>query len=220
MASLEEAKVLLEEGWKAREALDFDTAREKLTKSRETFEKAGDFRLVTEALNHLAYTEKLAAGQSANLALKLAKESENIAEKNNIDPILTYRAIISTAETAGLFEVSLKYAEKILPLLQKPILKGDLYAHIASLELRTGKLEQAGETIGKSLLLIEEGWDSEREPHRSIWKLKTMITQALIAYNMGNKTEAMETFHNARQIALEQDLKPRLAQIEILIDSL
>ena len=220
MANLDEARVLLEEGWKAREALDLDTARIKLQESQQVFEETGEFQLVTESLNHQAYTEKLDAGQHAVLALELAMKSEQIAVEHGVDPVLTYRAVMSTAETAGLFELALQYANKMLPLLDKPILKGDLMSHIATFEMRTGNITKASQSIEQALSLLEEGWETEREPHRTIWKLRALCTKAIIKSNMGEKDEAKNLLENAKRIAENNDLKPRLKQIETLIKHL
>lgn len=220
MNNIEDAKELMEEGWKARENLEFEVAREKLNASLKIFEKERDFKLVTEALNHLAYTEKLDSAQHASLALETALKSEKIAIEHQIDLSLIYRAIISTAESLGNFELALKYTNKMLPLLNKPILKGDLLSHMATFEMRTGNLSKATETIEEALKLLEEGWDSEREPHRTIWKLRALSAKALIISNQGDKSEALEILSNAKRIAQENDLKPRLKQIEMLIETL
>ncbi len=218
MANLEEAKVLLEEGWKARENLDLPTARVKLQESQRVFEEAGEFRLVTESLNHQAYTEKLDATQHAALALELAMESEQVALENGTELVLIYRAVMSCAETAGLYEIGLQYANKMLPLLEKPVLQGDLYSHIATFEMRTGNLEQAKQTIEKGLALLQEGWETEREPHRTIWLLRAHMAKALITYNSGNRDEAVSILQKAKESVKDrEDLKPRVQQIEMLL---
>jgi len=50
----------MEQGWRAREALDFDTAERLLNDAKALFEKSDDWFNVTECLNHLAYTKNYA----------------------------------------------------------------------------------------------------------------------------------------------------------------
>lgn len=218
MSNLEKAKVLLEEGWKARENLDLPTARVKLQESQRIFEEAGEFRLVTESLNHRAYTEKLDATQHAALGLELAMESERVALEHGTEVVLIYRAIMSCAETANFHELGLQYANKMLPLLKKPVLQGDLYSHIATFEMRTGNLEQANQTIEKGLALLQEGWETEREPHRTIWLLRAHMAKALITYNGGNRDGAIDILQKAKDsIQGREDLKARAQQIDLLL---
>lgn len=218
MATTEEAKVLMEEGWQSRENHDFETAEEKLQTARTVFHDSGAYWEETEALNHLAYNEKLQAMQHAQKALDLAMESVEIAEEKGTEAGSAYRAVVSTAESLGLFETALTYANKMLEATTKAAIKGDLLSHIATLEMRTGKLDQAKDTIEQAIALIQDGWESEREPHRTIWHLRALIANALITYNRGNRDGALEILENAKtRVEGREDVKSRVQQIEMLL---
>lgn len=95
--------------------------------------------------------------------------------------------------------------------------KGDMQSHLASCLLRTGKISHAADTIEESLKNIDAGWDTERDPHRSIWKSKALAVRSLINFNMGNLDEAKELANKSLQIAKSVDATSRIRQVEELI---
>jgi len=212
-----EAKELMEQGWHARENLEFAKAEKLLTKAKALFEQAEDWFNVTECLNHLAYTQKLKAAQTTNAGLKFVEDALAIAKTKNTKDILIKRALVSLLDTVGEFEQALNDAQQLLENTTKPANKADILTHIAYFELRTGKLEKAHKTITAALTLIIEGWHTEKDPIRSVWKTRILLTQGLILYNKNKLTEAHASATEALQIAKAQDLKTRITQANDLI---
>jgi tetratricopeptide (TPR) repeat protein len=210
------ASNLMEEGWKAREDLEFEKAEKLLTEAKELFEKVGDWFNVTEALNHLAYTQKLKAVRNNLEGMKYVDQARKIAVEHNIKVELVYRALMSLASSSGLFEQALEWAEKSLDYFTAPAAKADILSHIAIFQLRTGKLEKAEKTINQAESLMDQGFNLEREPHRSVWKSKMLATKALVLYNKGSLKEAKKYFGKAREVAEKQNLKLRLDEINAL----
>jgi len=214
----EEAKRLMEGGWKAREDLDFEKAEKLLTEAREMFEKDGDWFNVTESLNHLAYTQKLKAIQNNLRGMEYAKEAERLSTKYSTKKSSILRTLMSLASSLGLFEQALKWGKECLTQTTKPLSEADVLSHIAVFQLRTGKLEESEKTINEAESLMQNNWNDEKEPHRSIWKSKILATKSLILYNKGHLEEAKIYIKNARKIAEEQNLKTRLAEIDSIAE--
>ena len=206
-------KKLMEEGWQARESLEFEKAEKLLTEAKILFEEAGDWFNVTEALNHLAYNEKLRAGQNNLKGITYAEEAKAVADKYNTKAELVFRALMSLASSAGFFEQALKWGEMCLDSVTTAAAKADILSHIAVFQLRTGKLKEAERTITKASTCMEDGFSLEREPHRSIWKSKILIAKALIFYNKGDFESVKKILVEARLVAEKQNLKARLAEI-------
>ncbi|MFA6982116.1 MAG: hypothetical protein WC243_03790 [Patescibacteria group bacterium] len=213
-----DAKQLMEEGWKAREGLEFETAEKLLNEAKVIFEQEGNWFDVTETLNHLAYSEKLKAIHHNLEGMKLAKEAGELATLHSTNKVLVLRALMSLANSAGLFEQALKWGYECLTLFDKPAPRADVLSHIATFQLRTGKLDEAEVTISEAETLLDEGFEGEREPHRSIWKSKILMTKALIMYNKGNLTEGKVCIEEALKIADTQNLKTRTEEIKSVIE--
>ncbi len=210
------AAQLMEEGWKARENLEFEKAEKLLKEAKALFEKNGDWFNVTEALNHLAYTEKLKAAHSNLQGMQYAEKAREVALSHSIETGFVLRALMSLASSSGLFEQALGWAEKSLHISTKPATKADILSHIATFQLRTGKLEEAEKTVNQAELLMEQGFEDEREPHRSIWKSRLLAAKALILYNKGKLREAEEYILGAQEVAEKQNLKTRMDEIKAL----
>jgi len=212
------AKELMEQGWKAREELDFEKADKLLKEARVLFEKEKDWFNVTEAINHLAYSEKLKAVHHNLQGLHLAKGAEKIANDHSVRKHLVLRALMSLANSAGNFEAALKYGEEALKFYDKPLPRADILSHIATFQLRTGKMSKAEKTIEEAMKLCEEGFSLESEPHRSIWKSKILLTKGLILYNKGELDGAKELGQEALKLAESQDLKTRIEEIKKFLE--
>jgi tetratricopeptide (TPR) repeat protein len=213
----EDPKILMEEGWKAREDLEFEKAERLLNQALKIFEESEDWFNVTESLNHLAYTEKLKAVHHNLRGMEYAEESRGVAETHSTKKIMVLRALMSLADSAGLFELALKYGHECLSEISKPLHKADVLCHIATFQLRTGQLAEAEETIKEAELLMEQHINEEKEPHLSIWKSKILATKGLILYNKGDKEEAKRFLSEALDIAKKQNLKTRVAQIDAIL---
>jgi tetratricopeptide (TPR) repeat protein len=209
---------LMEEGWKARENLDFNKAEKLLIEAKEMFEKVGDWFNVTEALNHLAYTEKLKAIHHNLKGMAYAKEAKRISEGHSTRKELVLRALMSLANSSGLYEQALRWGKECLKYFPGSASRADILSHIATFQLRTGYLAEAEKTINEAELLIDQGYEQEREPHRSIWKSKVLFTKALILFNKNTVREAKEYADRAYQIAKEQDLKTRQKEIQEIME--
>lgn len=211
-----DAKELMEEGWKARESLEFEKAEKLLTQAKEAFEKQGDWFNVTEALNHLAYNEKLRAINHNQKGMKYAEESLDVAKRQGTKTELALRALMSLASSAGLFEQALKWAQKMLQTVTKTASRADILSHIATFQLRTGKLTEAEASVEEAEALMRQGFDDEREPHRSIWKSRLLATKGIILYNKGDLEGAKKCINEALEIATKQNIKTRIEEIKAI----
>lgn len=81
--NVSKAKQLREQCWKVREDFRFDGAEKLLNEVEAIFEQELDFYNVTECLNHLAYNYKLQATKLAEKGFETAKESYEIAKRQN-----------------------------------------------------------------------------------------------------------------------------------------
>jgi tetratricopeptide (TPR) repeat protein len=171
---------------------------------------------VTECLNHLAILEKLKAVHHNLYGMHYAEEANVLATEHNTERKLVLRALMSLANSAGLFEKALKWGREALPLFTKDADKADILAHIATFELRTGDIETAVKTIEEAKTLMEKGYETQGEPHRSIWKSKILLTKAIILFNSGDNRTAKECFEEGYEIAKKQNLKTRIAKAEAL----
>jgi len=214
----EDAKKIMEEGWKARENLEFEKAEKLLNQAMALFEKNDDWFNVTEALNHLAYTEKLKAVHHNLKGMEYAKKSERIAKEHFTKKVLILRALMSLANSSGLFEQALKWGYECLEEFSKPLPRSDILSHIATFQLRTGKLSEAEKVINEAESLMEQHFDEENEPHRSIWKSKILATKGLILYNKDDIKGARKYLKEALDIAEKQDLKTRVAEIKAMME--
>ena len=96
--------------------------------------------------------------------------------------------------------------------------KADILSHIATFQLRTGKLVDAEKTINEAELLMDNHLEEEQEPHRSIWRSKILATKGLILYNKGETESAKENLTNALDVAKKQNLKTRITEIETIME--
>ncbi|OGC50637.1 hypothetical protein A2716_03045 [candidate division WWE3 bacterium RIFCSPHIGHO2_01_FULL_40_23] len=215
---LKYAKKIMEEGWKAREALEFEKAEKLLNEALKIFEEEGDHFNLIEATDHLAYSKKLKGLVLINEGLNLSIEALKTADERGMERALPLRAIMSLANAFGNFEVALKYCEEALPLFDKSMPKADILSHKATFLLRTGHIREAGRVIDEALKLCEKNWEKEREPHRSIWKSKALLTKGLILYNRKKLKEAREYGEEAKKLAQKKDLKTRLIEINLFLD--
>jgi tetratricopeptide (TPR) repeat protein len=212
------AKEIMEEGWKARENLEFERAEKLLNEAMILFEEAGDWFNVTEALNHLAYTEKLRAVHHNLKGMEIAKKSKEISEKHGTKKALILRTLMSLADSAGLYEQALKWGHACLVEFPKPLPKADILSHVATFQLRTGNLFEAEKSINEAEDLMKSGWDQEFEPHRSIWKSKILVTKGLILYNKNDLDEARKYLTEALSIAERNNLKTRVPEIKEIMN--
>lgn len=213
---IQEAKELMENGWRARENLEFNKAKELLLQAKGVFENEEDWFNVTECLNHLAYNEKLQAMHHNLDGIKYAEEAEEIANKHNTERKLILRTLMSLASSAGLFERALHWSKEAIPMFTKDADKADIFGHAATFNLRTGDIKKALENIEIAEDLMGKGFDTQNEPHRSIWKSKLLLTKALISFNNDDIPSAKRFFEEGYKIAKDQNLKTRIAEAEAL----
>lgn len=216
MDKIDIAKYLMEEGWKAREALEFDKAEILLNEARKEFEALNDYSNVTECLNHLAYLYKLKAYWSGKKAVEYAKRSLETAKEKNAKTILSIRAVVSTLKYTGNFEEAYPYIKSFIDSQENVAAKGDVEADFAFTTMRMGYPDEALKIINDSISHIEEGWEMERMPHKAIWMSKAYLFRGLINYNLGKKDEAKKDYNQALKYAKDADNKTRLAEAEDL----
>lgn len=217
---IEKAKKLMQEGSNDRENLDFEKAFTKLNLAKDLFEKEKDWYNVTECLNHLAYTHKLISQQNLIEATKLCDTAQKIATNKKTKNASILRAKISVSSAATNYEESIKTAKKLLKLYDKPANQADVLAHLADFYLRTGGKQKALITVDKALQLLEKGWKNEKDPERSIWKCKALITKSLILFNKGQLQFAKKYAEEALKLAKEHNLKSRVIQAEKVLNLL
>ncbi len=210
----------MERGWKARESLDFELAETLLKEAKSLFAQAKDWYNVTECLNHLAYTYKMQSDQLLNQGIAATQEAESISATRKTKPASVLRAKISLLSAKGLYEEALKTAHQLLKTVDRPANKADVFQHIAMYELRTGHLTQAKKSIAKAEYLLAQGWEEEREPHRSIWKVSILLTKGLIYHNLRNPIEAKKCGKESLIIATTNNLQARAAQAEAFMKTI
>jgi len=220
--SITKAKELMENGWRARENLELDKAQKLLNEAKTIFEKEEDWFNVTECLNHLAYTFKLMSKHALEEGMKLVESSEKMQVQYRTKRTSILRAKMSLLDSMGNFETSLTIACELLNDYTKPANQADVLSHIAMFQLRTGDIEGAMITINNAVKLIEEGWNDEKDPVRSIWKTKILMTKGLISYNIGDIETAKKLGDSALELAQALSLKTRISDARnflALIDS-
>lgn len=212
------AKQLMGDGWKAREDYRFKEAEDMLNEAYELFVQEEDYFNATECLNHLSINERLKAGVSMKKAIECAQKSYKLAQDKGTKTDLILRALMSSYGTAGEYELGMKYVEELLSRTEKPANRADYLTHLAMFKLRAGDISSARDSIEEAEKLLDEGWDSEREPHRSIWKCAILMNKSVILYNLGKKNDACKYAKEALELAKAQNLKARIQQAERLME--
>jgi len=75
---------------------------------------------------------------------------------------------MSLHDAAGQYEDALKIAFKLYAKTEKPANKSDILAHMANFSLRAGHINDAQKYISEAEKFMEQGWDDEKDPVRSI----------------------------------------------------
>jgi tetratricopeptide (TPR) repeat protein len=211
------AKQLMEQGWHAREDLRFEEAEDLLNQAYALFIEQEDYFNATECLNHLASTYKLRVGKLMQESINCAEKSLKLSKEKETRSDLVLRELMSVYAAAGQYEWGLPYLQELLDKTEKPANKADYLSHLATFQMRMGDLVSAHTAIIEAEELLEKGWDDEREPHRSIWKVRIILTKALILYNMEDLDRAQGCAHEALAIAKKENLKTRTTQAESVL---
>lgn len=210
----------IELGWKQRELHNFTDADKLLLESiDELTNSMEDPKQLTEAINHYVYSLKMQGQIKLKEAAEKANKSLKVATDNNIDNTLSLRAAISANTGIGFFEQSLKYAKEYQSRCTKPFPIADSTEQVAYSLLRTGRALEAQLEIdiAYDIMLNNDDFKSEREPHQGILKLKIYITKILIEYNLNNTKLAKELYDTAIEIANEkEEYKHRKMELEAL----
>ncbi len=216
----EEAKKIMHEAVLLREALNFDEAYKLLDKAKGAFEDLADLYQASECINHIAYTKRLQAKLLLEEGHKLALEALNLTTTNSLKTGSAYRAVISLSSALEMFEQELTMSKKLLEQTVKPANKADIMQFISYAQLRTGDVNTAYQSIQQALSLINEGWETEVEPARSVWKSSILLTKSLIEYNLGKVQDSKQTATLALDVAKQSVSKARILQAEKLIQFL
>lgn len=212
--NITKAKQIMEEGWKARENLEFEKAEKLLYEAKSIFEQEADWFNVTECLNHLAYNEKLQAVHHNIKGATFTGLATEISREHNTKELFILRAMMSLFSSAGNFEQALKMALKALPFYEEPSSKADILRHIAYFYLRTGDMKSAMTFLNDAEENFNDSSGKVTEPHVSIWKVSFLVTKGLFAYNLGNMDEARELGMQALLLAKGKGLKNRIEEAE------
>ncbi|PIR43318.1 hypothetical protein COV24_03270 [candidate division WWE3 bacterium CG10_big_fil_rev_8_21_14_0_10_32_10] len=218
MENISDPKQLMEQGWKARENLEFEKAEQLLNTAKKMFEEQKDFYNISECLNHLSILKKMQGGILIQKSVELAEESLKINEEHNTKAILSHRALASSLKTLGAFEQAEKHINTVVEdMKENSAARADMRADLALNFLRRGNIQNATEQIELAKKELEEGWEAERMPHKMIWKTKILMYQSLVEYNKGNKEKSKEWAVEAQKLAKEYNLKTRLKETELLL---
>jgi tetratricopeptide (TPR) repeat protein len=215
--NINEAKKMMEEGWKAREALEFDTAERLLNSAKSLFENESDWYNVTECLNHLSYSEKLKAIHALKSGLDFARESLKIAQSNGTKEVGVHRALFTLLMTIGNYEKALGYIEKYSSLQKRPEDLADAQTHKALCQLRMGNAPEALNTIDTALITLNKNESNVADPHISLWLVAGMLKKVIILYDLHREEESKKLALQALEIAKSKDLKTRIVEIEEFI---
>lgn len=218
MTQQTDPKTLMEEGWKARENYEFEKSEKLLVEAKKLFEKLGDWKNVTECLNHLAYLRKTQAFRFNQEAIKYATKSLETANEKSLDAVLCHRANSSILKYAGSYEQAEAHTRTVIDNMSKnPAARADTRTDLAVILMRRGKIDEAKREIDLAEKELEEGWEKERMPHKMVWKTKLLMTSSLINYNLGNITDAKLQVAEAYALAEEHHLKMRLEEAKELL---
>jgi len=209
-----EAKKVMELGWQAREALEFEKAEQLLNQAKSIFQEQGDWFNVTECLNHLAYTEKVKASQSLIKGVAFANKALETANKNTTKLVHIYRVLFSLSVSLGNFEAALKWINEYLALQKKPEDVADAKANKALCLLRMGNAKDALALIDEALVTLQANASGIAEPHISLWLVAALLKKAVILYDTGQVAEADTVSSTALVLAREKNLKTRIVEIE------
>jgi tetratricopeptide (TPR) repeat protein len=212
--NINNAKKMMEDGWKAREELKFDEAEKLLKSAREIFEKESDWYNVTECLNHLAYNEKLKAIYSLKKGLAFAEDAYNISRKYSTKEVGVLRALFTLNMTLGNYESALVLIERYISFQKKPEDLADANTHKALCLLRIGKILEALELVNESLRILEKNESVVKDPHISVWITSAMLKKAVILYDLGEKENSFHLTEEALSLAKEKGLKTRILEAE------
>jgi hypothetical protein len=129
---------MMEEGWKAREALHFEEAEKLLNDAKAVFETENDWFHVTECLNHLVYLNKMKSVSASHQALETARLSLRTAEEHGTKTTMALRALMSACTETGNFEEGLGYARKYKEVLGMDNIAayGDAEQHLAYFSIK------------------------------------------------------------------------------------
>ncbi|MCX6784210.1 MAG: hypothetical protein NT141_04090 [candidate division WWE3 bacterium] len=211
-------KILMEDGWKARENYEFKQSEKLLTVAKSLFEKQKDWQNVTECLNHLAYLRQMQAFDLLVQGRKFAAESLTVARKESVDQALPNRANQTILRWLGEFEQADEFAKVLVNSINtNSAARAEARGSLALILMRTGKINEAKNEIELAFRELDEGWEKERMPHKMIWKTKLLIIASLIDYNLGNKKDAKIRAAKALALSKEHNLKMRLAEAEELL---
>lgn len=213
------AKDLMEKGWKAREAHEFEESEKLSLEAKALFEELKDWGNVVECLNHLAYLRKIQSFQFGQEAIEFAAEALRFAKEHNVKTALAERANSSVLKYAGEFETAEKFTRSfVVQMTENPAARADMRGDLAFILMRRGKLDEAREEIELAFKELEEGWEEERMPHKMIWKTKLLGYASLIAYNSGDVDKAERLAEEFYQLAKEHNLEMRLHEAESLLE--
>ena len=216
---MNDPKKMMEEGWKAREDLRFEEAKDLLQKAKGLFQEAGDWFNVTECNNHLVYTDRMVAEQVTLNAIKTAEESLKIATDRSTKKPAVLRALVTIYTSNGQFEMALKYCKEYLSLQTDGLDRADLMSHLALLTCRTGDAKKALEIINDTMGLFDKFADQMpgKEPAASIWLAKALATKAVILFNSGDTAQAKEFAKQSLDLATQKNQKTRIMQANELL---
>jgi tetratricopeptide (TPR) repeat protein len=215
---MQDAKQIMEQGWKARELLDFVTAENLLNQAKEIFKQNEDWFNYTECLNHLAYTKKLKAAAELDEGLILVEEAKQVASEKLTKDTLVLRAEISLLEAKGNFEKAKIIAQKLLETAQKPEVKADALSHLSTFNLRTGNIVEAEELINEAVTQMAMSTVIADDQVINIWRCRLALAQSIIAFNKNDISKALQFANQAKEIAEANALKPRLKQVETILN--
>jgi len=211
------AGYLMEEGWKARERLDFAKSEFLLNEAKSLFEELEDWHNVTECLNHLAYLYKVKAFNDIKKASDCVSNSLRLCAQKKKDNTLSLRAASSIYKYAGEFEKAEKYLSEFIESQKNPAARGDMRGDLAYNYMRRGNLPKAKEEIELAIKELNEGWEKERMPHKMIWKTKLLMFKSLIFYNDGKIKDAKILAEQALALSKEHNLKMRTQEAQNLV---
>ncbi len=127
---------------------------------------------------------------------------------------------MSLLDAKGNYEKAKIIAEQLLEKAEKPNVKADFLSHLATFNLRTGNINKAKELIAQADKFMQDSEDIEKDPVKSIWKCKILLTKALVEYNNQSFDQARKLAEEALVLAKEKGLKTRFNQAEELLELL
>lgn len=149
-------------------------------------------------------------------ALKLAQDTLDYDQKNQLKNPLSLRSLSHVLSDLGGFELAQPLLSQICEMYPNNSLRrGEAQAHLALAWLRMGKVAQANTLVGEALAAIRANTASDH--YAAVRESYALIVRALICHAKGDDNLAKENAKQALSIARSENAYFRIKEAEELL---